>query len=117
MAAVDNYLQEVSGIGLAHFCQPRDIEKRKSPFDWPHIHVSPDQGSDGQAGLNWFVHEAKGNCDINWDHGHGVWNDWKKALRECKLWYKKQIQVVVWNIKHGLWNAKAWGEEVARLSG
>jgi hypothetical protein len=112
MAALDNYLQCLTGVGLSHFTQPAALEDRGSPWTWPHLVVSPDQGTDGVAGLNWFIHGMHGNCDPSWDHSHGVWNDWKRALKASKLWYKKQILVVLWNIRHGPWNNKMWDKKL-----
>lgn len=112
MAALDNYIQEVTDVGLAHFAQPANIEERASPWTWPHLVISPDQGADGVCGINWFIHAKHGNCDTCWDQSHGLWNDWKRALKTSGMWYKKQIMVVLWNIRHGPYNASMWEKKL-----
>lgn len=113
MQSFDNYMKNITGVGLGHFIPSRGADGgRPPPWEWAHLSVAPDQGPDGMCGLNWYIHDQKANCSIEWDHSHGLWNDWKKALKSSNLWYRKQIMVVLWNIRHGPWANQMWEKKL-----
>ena len=115
LLAVDNSLRVATGVGLHHFVKP-DSEapqgQQASPLAWPHLLMSPDQGSDGIAALNFLQRCKAVNIEAFWDMSHGVWRDWNLNVKHLGLWGHVLLMTIVLNMPYGPWENARWYEEL-----
>ena len=76
-------LQVSAGINLGKFIQP---SLTVSPFLWPHLDLSPDQGPDMVCAFFYLAYHKKLNVSANWDIDHASSNAGKNALKKSGLW-------------------------------
>lgn len=112
LLGTEHQLQASMPGGWAHFAMSPARQASLSPFDWPHILVSPDQGSDGVCALGFLARVKDVNLSIAWDPSHGVWNDCRAALRWSDLHSFQLLMVVVYNMSYGPWSEAKWFHEV-----
>ena len=98
--------------GLAGFRLFLKPQGNVDPLLWPLLIISPDQGSDGVAAMNFLKHYCHLNVLSFWDPNHGAWNDCKFVLKHVGLWCFVNLMALVFNLQHGPWDENRWFEEL-----
>jgi len=94
------------GVELSWFQKRGDGD----PLEWPLLVISPDQGLDGRAALNYFKNSLKLNIIVAWDPNHGAWNDAKCVLKLLGLWPFVSLCAIAMSLQHGPWEENRWFE-------
>lgn len=112
LLGTERQFQAVLAEGWGRFVISDEQFESFDPFRWPHITVSPDQGSDGVCSLGFLSRAKRINVSVAWDPSHAVWNDFRGALRWSDLHSFQLLLVVVYNMSYGPWSEARWFHEV-----
>ena len=84
--------------------QPKQSQWSEAAWrSWPFLVLTPDQGSDGVAGINALLRksELKLNVDAFWDPWHGVQNDIELGYKKEGLYPFVLLLMITHNLNHG----------------
>lgn len=111
---LDNALAAGVGISLRHFQVVEDTEQWGSPWQWPRLIVSGNQGPDNVAMYHPLAYgsQFRLNITILWDFSHGGWNDWRSSLKQTGRWPWFLLSLACFNRLHGPWNEAAFYQQL-----
>lgn len=103
---VDSMLSRLAGRSLLSFVP----EPVASPWLWPHLSISADQGSDGWTGQGYLKFGLGANLDFWPDWSHGTQNDIVRAWSALGFGALVRLMAIVGNLAHGPWvdGSRCW---------
>jgi hypothetical protein len=108
LLCIDHQLRCSTGKGLQQFrLQPSWLtpDTTVSPYSWPELDITPDQGSDGVCAGHFLMYMEKHqhNVRMNWDPSHGAKNDLKLSLAAVGLWGHECLTAIAAKCAYGPW--------------
>ena len=105
--ALDNAMEIGIGQGLGKFNLgvPEEGRDDPDPWTWNRLMLAGDQGPDNVACIHALLYSPAWRINLVpfWDFSHGVWNDWRAALKQIGRWPWLLLSIVCFNAPHGPW--------------
>jgi hypothetical protein len=108
--ALESMLQNY-GLCLQTF-QVLDSAPYQSPWRWPHLTLSADEGPDVVALDNFLQRHLKLNMTRYSDWSHGVHNDIKLAIKGVRKWWHIQAMTIARNHPYGPYGQAMWFKQL-----